>query len=107
MERRDVGRGDLFAQAAAKQLLEEMVVPIPFSMLVEPDQHHAVLHEAAQHLAARARRDTIDDGAAERGTEAVKDRGLKQEATHVRWLTRQHLVEQVVTDVLMATGGER
>jgi hypothetical protein len=84
MERCDIGRGDLFAQAASQELLEEMVISKPFSTFVEPRQHHPVVHEAAQDLAARARRDATGDGATEQGTKAVEDCDLKQETAHVR-----------------------
>jgi hypothetical protein len=98
MQRRDLV-WVLGQQASAKDIAEEMVVPVPGTLSVQRDQEHVAAVQIRQHLAAvRPAGDRVAQGTGQ----PVEDRGPQQELPHFRALTGKDLVHQVVDDETIA-----
>ena len=84
----------------AQDFGEQLVIAVPLAPAVESDQEQVVALEAAQQRVG-----ILDLGhrCAQRAGEAGEDRGAQQEVTGVGRLAVQHLVAQVVHDLLVVS----
>ena len=80
------------------ELGKEVMVPIPPPFIVERDQEEIVPFELREHVGAVR---PLQHDIAEHGIKASEHRGPEQELRHRIGLTTQHLIDEVVEDVLM------
>ena len=95
------GVGRLGAQPRGEHVGEEVVVPIPATLIVE--RHHEEVG-ALERLEHRGAVGVAGDGVAQRAGQAGEDRGLLQEAPDVLGLPLQHLFHEVVDDEPVVAG---
>ena len=91
----------LIDQSRLQHLGEQVVVPIPMTVVIEGHEEQIGPVERLQHRSAVT---ASRDGIAEWRIHAAENRGAQQEGAHFRRLVLQHLLHQVVDDVSVVPG---
>jgi hypothetical protein len=91
-------------QPRKQQLGEQVVVAPPAAHLVQRHQEQVGRLDPLQQLLAVG---PAGDRIAQRTAQPRQHRRLQQELAHLRWLTLQHLLGEVVQDVPVAAGERR